>query len=180
MLVSYFVLTAPPPHPGQPPLDGIQLRRERPANDVYLDLYRAIGGPLGWDLRTAMRPDDLRAFLDAPTSALFVLRRQRDAVGLCEFDGIGQDEVELVHFGIVAALRGRGLGRWFLAMALNRIWRHAPGHVWLHTDAQDSPAAVPLYTSLGFRLEGQREEPLDRIGLLPPPWRDPLRSARTG
>lgn len=180
VLVSYHVLTAPPPHPGQPPLAGIELRRERPPTPVYLHLYRAIGEPLGWDLRTTTAEHTLRAFLDAPTTAVFVLRHHGRPVGLTEFDGVGTDEVELVHAGILAELRGQGLGRWFLAMALNRIWRRAPGHVWLHTDAHDSPAAAPLYRSLGFRLEAQRDEPFDQIGHRPPPWRQPLRSGRTG
>lgn len=176
---SYFVLIAPPPHPGQPPLDGIALRRERPAAGTYLDLYRAIAGPLGWHLRTTMTEAGLDAFLDAPTTVVMLLRRHGRSVGLREFDGVGGDEVELVHAGLLAELRGRGLARWFLAMALSRIWRRAPGHVWLPADPHDDPAAAPLYRSFGFRLEGVREDPFDRIGQLPPPWRQELRSART-
>lgn len=58
--------------------------------------------------------------------------------------------VEVAYFGIVPAFQGQGLGGHLLTHALRRGFELAP-RVWLHTNTQDSRAALPNYKARGLR-----------------------------
>jgi GNAT superfamily N-acetyltransferase len=60
------------------------------------------------------------------------------------------DSVELAYFGLLPAFHGRGLGGHLLTHALRRGLELAP-RVWLHTNTQDGPAALPNYLARGLR-----------------------------
>jgi GNAT superfamily N-acetyltransferase len=53
---------------------------------------------------------------------------------------------------------GRGLGKFFLQWALDKAWGYAPGRLWLHTDTEDHPAALPLYVKMGFTVYKEEVE----------------------
>jgi ribosomal protein S18 acetylase RimI-like enzyme len=83
-----------------------------------------------------------------------------EAIGLCEFDRGGFPEIELKNFGIVPQMQGRGFGRRLLSTALAHEWATGLQRVWLHTDNWDHPAAIHLYSNLGFRVFQERDEPV--------------------
>jgi ribosomal protein S18 acetylase RimI-like enzyme len=92
---------------------------------------------------------------------IYVLRNPAgQSLGLCEFDRSSFPEVELKNFGIAPEAQGRGLGRHLLAAALVREWQSGLQRIWLHTDNWDHPAAMRLYSSLGFRVFEERDEPV--------------------
>lgn len=131
----------------------LDLRRVVPAADAYLGLYRAVGDSVGWDARWKMTPAALAAILAAPTTDMVWLYDDERPVGLCEFDAAdaGEPGIELVHFGLVPAARGRGLGPSFLRQALALIWEtRRPGRIWLHTDTEDDRRALGVYRAAGF------------------------------
>lgn len=82
------------------------------------------------------------------------------SLGLCEFDRSGFPDVELKNFGIITEAQGHGLGRELLAAAASEEWLAGPTRIWPHTDSWDHPAAIGLYSSLGFRLFEERDEPV--------------------
>ncbi|ESX89341.1 GNAT family N-acetyltransferase [Mesorhizobium sp. M0761] len=129
---------------------------ERLDSAAYIDLYRAVGEPVQWDQRLRMPAEDLERLLALPSTHIHVLRVEGEAAGLCEFNGVGQPEVELVHFGLVPAFQGRRLGPFLLDQALRAIWSRAPQRVWLHTDTYDHPAAQSVYRRAGFKAYAQR------------------------
>ncbi|MER8896338.1 GNAT family N-acetyltransferase [Mesorhizobium sp. M0676] len=131
---------------------------ERLDSAAYIDLYRAVGEPVQWDQRLRMPAEDLELLLALPSTHIHVLRVEGEAAGLCEFNGVGQPEVELVHFGLVPAFQGRRLGPFLLDQALRAIWSRAPQKVWLHTDTYDHPAAQLVYRRAGFKPYVQRME----------------------
>ncbi|MEO3997736.1 GNAT family N-acetyltransferase [Mesorhizobium sp. CAU 1732] len=152
LMVTYLEMTAPPSSLPQPlPAVQVTTAREILANDDYLALYSAIGAALQWDSRLRMPQDALAELLSQSSTHLHVLRQNDVAIGLAEFVEVGTPDVELVHFGLVSTAHGRGLGKFFLDQALRAIWLHAPARLWLHTDTNDSPAAIPLYTKAGFQ-----------------------------
>jgi ribosomal protein S18 acetylase RimI-like enzyme len=123
-----------------------------------MDLYRRVGGPLGWDTRFMMTTKALSDLLQSDISVLYVLRENAGAVGMCEFERQANDNVELKHFGLVPEAQGRGLGLALLTNSLKLEWQGKTKRVWLHTDDCDSPAAQPTYEKAGFTIFDRRLE----------------------
>jgi GNAT superfamily N-acetyltransferase len=63
--------------------------------------------------------------------------------------------VEIVYFGLVQALHGRGLGRALLTHAVREAAAMGASRVWLHTCTLDGPAALPNYRARGFCVIGE-------------------------
>ncbi|MBX3584378.1 MAG: GNAT family N-acetyltransferase [Rhizobiaceae bacterium] len=153
LFVTYMEQVAPPDgSPLSPPLDAVSFAREMPATETYLELYRAIGGPLMWDERLRMSDCELKHFLSSPSTALFILRQSGKPVGLCEFDGFAGREVELKHFGLTPEAQGKRLGPYLLDRAVRAVWLQNPDRIWLHTDTNDHPKAKSTYERSGFRV----------------------------
>ena len=159
LMVTYMEMTEPPSTaPKSLPHSSLVVERERLGRADYITLYRAVGEPLQWDQRLRSEPETLDRLLADPSTHIHVLRLNGDAIGFCEFAGVGEPEVELVHFGLVPAAQGKGFGPYLLDHALRQSWRHSPNRIWLHTDTNDHPNAVPVYSKAGFRLFLQRIE----------------------
>ena len=160
LLVTYLEMNAPPRGPElSPPLGTVIVEREAPDATTYLALYRAIGAPLHWDQRSRMASDELQGFLTGPATRLYVLRLADRSVGMCEFDRVGEPDVELTHFGLIPDFQGQRLGPYLLDRALRSIWA-SPGtrRIWLHTDTYDHPKALSVYQRAGFQTYDQRVE----------------------
>ena len=159
LLVTYMEMSAPPQGaPRASPLPGALVARERLDTSSYLDLYRAVGGPVQWDQRLQMAEGELETLLADDATNIHVLRLDGEAGGFCEFNHVGQPAVELVHFGLVPAFQGKRLGPFLLDRSLRAAWSHRPERVWLHTDTHDHPAAQPVYGRAGFKPYAQRIE----------------------
>jgi GNAT superfamily N-acetyltransferase len=151
LLATYMEMVAPPGGvPIAAPVAGASISLERLAVERYLELYRRVGEPVQWDSRLRMPVTELSRWLDAPSICIHVLRLDGHAVGLCEFDGIGASDVELVHFGLDPAFHGQGFGSFLLDSSLRWCWSHTPNRIWLRTDTNDDPAAVHVYEKAGF------------------------------
>jgi len=163
--VSYLELTTPPPRQAAvsaaTAAGAAAIALERLHRAEYLALYRRVGEQVRWDQRLLMPVDELDVLLAGDRLSIYVLRNAAgEAIGLCEFDRGGFPDVELKNFGVAPGMQGHGLGRDLLATALAREWETGLQRVWLHTDTWDHPAARPLYSSLGFRLFEERDEPV--------------------
>lgn len=58
-------------------------------------------------------------------------------------------ELEVVYFGVVQAMRGRGLGQVLLTRAFERAMHHGTGRIRAAVDSRNAPA-LGLYRKLGF------------------------------
>ncbi|WP_292469832.1 GNAT family N-acetyltransferase [Mesorhizobium sp.] len=101
---------------------------------------------------------ELETLLASASTHIHVLRVDGEAAGFCEFNDVGQQAIELVHFGLVPAFQGRRLGPFLLDQALRAAWLHQPERLWLHTDTYDHPAAQSVYGRAGFKAYEQRME----------------------
>jgi GNAT superfamily N-acetyltransferase len=148
--VTYMELRGSP----APPIDQCgseRIAREHLSLRDYLTLYRNVGEPLRWDQRLLMPECELRALLEGKALNIYVLRdQQRNALGLCEFDRSEFPEIELKNFGLIPGAQRRGLGPWFLKIALLEEWNSGAKRIWLHTDTWDHPAAIRVYERAGF------------------------------
>lgn len=91
------------------PAAGASVALERLDSASYISLYRAVGEPVQWDQRLRMAADDLERLLALPSTHIHVLRVEGVAAGLCEFNGVGQPDVELVHFGLFPGPQARAV-----------------------------------------------------------------------
>ncbi len=111
-----------------------------------------------WDTRLKMPKTALEDWLKSPRSLILILRNAGEPIGLCEFDGVGTPEIELVHFGLLPTAQGKRFGKYFLSIALQEAWSRSPKRIWLHTDTNDHPHARAVYESAGFHAYDQRLE----------------------
>lgn len=159
LFVTYMEQVVPPDGPSlRSPDESASIVKERPDPDSYIQLNRAIGAPLQWDERLRVSRDELVGFLTNPSTAIYVLRHEGRAIGLCEFAGLGERDVELKHFGLILEFQGRRLGSYLLDAALRAVWSHGPDRVWLHTDTHDHPKAKAVYERSGFKTYAQAWE----------------------
>jgi ribosomal protein S18 acetylase RimI-like enzyme len=158
--VSYLELRTAPGHQAAES-GAAMIALERLATEDYLALYRRVGAQVRWDQRLQIPLPELESLLAGNDLRIYVLRSaDGSGLGLCEFDRSGFPDIELKNFGVVPEAQGRGLGRRLLATALAREWETGLQRVWLHTDSWDHPAAMRLYSSLGFRVFEERDEPV--------------------
>ena len=169
-VVTYLERFEPPAGPRADLPEGYALLTvEAPDADAYIALYRRIGQEWLWFSRAVMPREALAALLAAPSTELLFLMRGDEPMGLCEIQRSG-DDVEIAMFGVVPEATGAGVGKAFMAAALERIWTEGTRRVWLHTCTFDHPAAVHFYRRMGFTpykfaIEVARDPRLD--GLLP-------------
>ncbi|RJT32128.1 GNAT family N-acetyltransferase [Mesorhizobium waimense] len=159
LLVTYMEMTAPPSGDAfAAPAPGAMVARETLDIDGYVSLYRAVGEPVQWDQRLRMGSGELERLLALASTHTHVLRVDGEAAGLCEFNGVGQAEVELTHFGLIPAFQGGKLGPFLLDRSLRAAWSHRPRRLWLHTDTYDHPGAQSVYRRAGFKPYAQLME----------------------
>lgn len=159
LLVSYFEMTeAPSFEPLANPSASAAVEEESLSTTDYLGLYRAVGEPVQWDQRLRLQLSELESILNSEHTNQFVLRFSGQPVGLCEFDRTGFPDIELVNFGLIPFMQGRGLGSFLLDFSLRIMWQYQPNRIWLHTDTNDHPNAIPTYVRFGFREYMKRYE----------------------
>lgn len=162
--ITYLEMTARPsrhvPMPTRPRLALIKAEEMPPA--FYRWLYEQVGKDHHWFLRRAMDDDALKAVIHAETTAIHVLYANGSPAGFFELDTSRMpEEVELAYFGLTRDFTGIGLGRWFLATAIQAAWDYKPSRVTVHTNTLDHPAALPLYQKMGFTPVGVGEEEIE-------------------
>ncbi len=138
-------LTVTRPHRG-----GMLLRLEEPSLDFYRFLYESVGDPR--PARDRLSLDDTRLFelLGDPLVEVFVLFLGGAPAGFFELDRRTEGEVELVHMGLLPPFRGRGLGKYLLATAVETAWDEEPERVWVSTTSDGNPRSLLLYQWAGF------------------------------
>lgn len=152
-IVTCLEMTSPPP-PAPPVRSALKLERWAPPIGLerYRALFRSIGAPWLWRGRLVMAEAELAATLGAPTTQLHVAtRRDGAAQGIIELDFATPGACEIVYFGLVPEMTGRGHGKWLMAHALRLAWAPGISRVWLHSCDLDSPAALGFYQRHGFR-----------------------------
>lgn len=147
--------------------------------DRFLDLYRRVGDQLGWFDRLMMPESELRAILSDPNRQFGVLRDPAgDEAGLVEICRHAPNDTEFVYFGLFPECVGMGVGR----SVFSRLLLHAleiteeGGRIRLSTCEWDSPAALPFYQRMGFRIVSE-DVKQQRI---PPGIRVPPQRSRSG
>ena len=159
LFVTYLEMLDPPKGAAlAAPLPAVTIGRERLGPPTYLELYRSVGGPWQWDQRLLMPHGELHAVLEKPSTHVYVLRVGGHAAGFCEFERVGEPDIELMNFGLVPDAQGKKFGPFLLDHALRQVWSQETRRIWLHTDTNDHPKAIATYERAGFRIYMARME----------------------
>ncbi|GBQ69929.1 acetyltransferase [Ameyamaea chiangmaiensis NBRC 103196] len=123
-----------------------------PGVALYRDLYGTVGHDYCWWLRQTLADADLAALLALPEIGLYVLYDDDRIAGFFELDERIRGSVNLAYFGLMPSAIGRGVGRAFLAAAVDAAWSSAPVVVRVNTCTADHPRALGTYCAAGFRI----------------------------
>lgn len=150
VVTSLEMRARPTPRPLAPA--PLRLARWRdPPPDRYRALFRRVGAPWLWFSRLLLDDESLFAIIADPAVQVHaVLDRAGIEVGLLELDFRVTGNCELVFFGLVPELTGKGLGRWLMGHALALAWAPGIARTWVHTCTLDHPSALGFYRAQGF------------------------------
>ena len=122
-----------------------------PTVEQYRDLFCLIGARWLWFSRLIMEDSELESIIRDRNVELFeAVDSDRRTVGMLELDFREAGACELAFVGLIPELSGRGHGRWLLAEAVSRAWRHGVARVHVHTCSLDHPAALAAYRRAEF------------------------------
>ena len=151
--------------------DATLVRAEIPLPELNRFLYTAVGGDWWWTSRLDWTYGQWMAWLDRPEVETHVASVAGTPVGYGELERQPGGDVEIVYFGLVPRVIGRGLGGWLLTRVIERAWE-LPGtnRVWVHTCSLDGPNARANYVARGMELFDTTTEWVDITGGPPGPW----------
>lgn len=171
--IRYFEMNDPDrfrPVPGPRPAGYGLHRVPEPFPPLNRFFYTAIGGDWHWTDRLPWTLADWMAFLGRPGVETWVGTWEGIPCGYFELDQSDESGVELAYFGLLAAARGKGLGKALLSDAIARAWEKKPSRVWVHTCSLDHPHAAANYAARGFREFKVTASEKDVPEKTPGPW----------
>jgi GNAT superfamily N-acetyltransferase len=132
----------------RPSLDGLEIVRVEPADGALSRwFYLRVGEPHNWTDHLHRSAGDWQTWAEGVETWVATVAGERAGYYELREDG---ESVELAYFGLLAEFHGQGLGGYLLTQALRRALEIAP-RVWLHTNTQDGPAALPNYLARGLK-----------------------------
>ena len=131
---------ATPPH-----RSGVLLRVSEPAPSFYRFLMERLAAP-----PPDVADDALAERMVDEGYDVYVLYLGGVPAASFELDRREPSEIELVRFGVVEGFRGRGLGKYLLAHAVDTAWQHGPERVWVRSSNRDDPRRILLLQWAGF------------------------------
>jgi GNAT superfamily N-acetyltransferase len=133
---------------GPPRIEGVEVARaEPPDGELNRWFYVEVGTPHNWIDNLGRSEAEWQAWAERVETWVATVEGRRAGYYELRVDG---ESVEVAYFGVLAAYQGAGLGGFLLTHALRRGFELAP-RVWLHTNTQDGPAALPNYEARGLR-----------------------------
>ncbi|WP_344393669.1 GNAT family N-acetyltransferase [Streptomyces vastus] len=147
--------------PAAEPAGDIRIvRSEVPSPEFSRFLYTSVGGDIHWTDRLGWTYAQWQEDLERPGVETWVAYERGTPAGYVQLQGQAEGVVEIVHFGLIPAFRGRRIGGHLLSYGVARAWDLAerwPGRpptkrVWLHTCSKDGEHAMDNYLRRGFRL----------------------------
>ena len=137
---------------------GLAFREVRDATESFR-LYRDVGSSWEWVDRLSWSMDQWENWVNRSEVITWRVFFEDREAGYVEVERQDEGSVEIVYFGLLPEMIGKGLGGGMLTLAVERAWGlEGTKRVWLHTCTEDHPAAKGNYEKRGFRLFRVEEE----------------------
>jgi GNAT superfamily N-acetyltransferase len=117
--------------------------------DEYLELYSSIGKEYNWLDRLVLPKDELSNIINQTKTHVYLLKENGQLAGWAEFV-LEREYAELLYFGLLSGFIGKGNGKAFLALSIEKAWELNPSWIQLNTCSLDHPNALNVYKSMGF------------------------------
>ena len=121
--------------------EGLELRA---VCDPVLNerLYREVGDGM-WVDRLLWKEEQWQQWVEREGLETYLVFYEGEEVGYVEFERQEGGSVEIVYFGLLPEMIGKGLGSAMLTMVVERIWgMEETARVWLHTCTEDHPLSL--------------------------------------
>lgn len=150
--VWYLEMFRPPSIAPLQPIDpAIEIVRvQEPSVRFYRYLYESVGGNWLWCSRRLLSDHELKDLISMPTVDIRVLWHGGVPIGYAEIDFRAVDDVELVYFGLMPEVIGRGHGPYLLDWTIRHAFASGATRFWVHTCDLDHPRARSVYEKCGF------------------------------
>lgn len=125
---------------------------KKPNVEWYIDSYRTIGRDYIWNYRPGQTIEDIRNIIQSDNCEIYTLCKGDAAIGMAELDVSDPKNIEIVHFGLIPAFVGQGIGQKFLLQIITMLWARQPDRIWLSTCGLDHPQAISFYQNAGFMI----------------------------
>ncbi|WP_210579373.1 GNAT family N-acetyltransferase [Streptomyces sp. GESEQ-4] len=153
------------------------VRADIPSPEFSRFLYTSVGGDVRWTDLLGWTYAQWQEHLDRPGVETWVAYDRGTPAGYVELVPQDDGAVEIEHFGLIPAFRGRRIGGYLLSYGTARAWDLAdrwPGRaptkrVWLHTCSKDGEFAMDNYQRRGFKLFDTKVEEEPAVAA-PGPW----------
>ena len=126
-----------------------------PTDDAAINtqFYREVGGDWQWVDRVNWTDNQWEKWVSRENLRTWVAHLGAEAAGYVEMEIQEGGNIEIVYFGLLPLMIGKGIGGGVLSLAIREAWKiKGTQRVWLHTCSEDHPHALGNYEKRGFRL----------------------------
>ncbi|MBT4798689.1 MAG: GNAT family N-acetyltransferase [Verrucomicrobia bacterium] len=126
-----------------------------PTDDAAINtqFYREVGGDWQWVDRLNWTDNQWEKWVSRENLRTWIARLGTEAAGYVEMEIQEGGNIEIVYFGLLPLMIGKGIGGGVLSLAIREAWKiKGTQRVWLHTCSEDHPHALGNYEKRGFRL----------------------------
>ena len=126
-----------------------------PTDDAAINtqFYREVGGDWQWVDRLNWTDNQWEKWVSRENLRTWVAHLGAEAAGYVEMEIQEGGNIEIVYFGLLPLMIGKGIGGGMLSLAVQEAWKiKGTKRVWLHTCSEDHPHALGNYEKRGFRL----------------------------
>jgi GNAT superfamily N-acetyltransferase len=115
--------------------------------------YREVGGNWQWIDRLDWTDSQWKKWVNRENLKTWVAHLGGEEAGYVEMEIQKGGSIEIVYFGLLPLMIGKGIGGGMLSLAVQKAWKiDGTQRVWLHTCSEDHPHALGNYEKRGFRL----------------------------
>ncbi|MDB4397580.1 GNAT family N-acetyltransferase [Akkermansiaceae bacterium] len=126
-----------------------------PTDDTAINtqFYREVGGDWQWVDRLNWTDNQWEKWVSRENLRTWIAHLGAEAAGYVEMEIQEGGNIEIVYFGLLPLMIGKGIGGGVLSLAIREAWKiKGTQRVWLHTCSEDHPHALGNYEKRGFRL----------------------------
>lgn len=117
----------------------------------YREYYHRVGEKYFWLDRLVMPDEELFQKINNENIDIYIFKMNNEAAGFIEYI-LDKDYTEVLYFGLFPEFIGKGYGKYFLEIAIEKAWSYDPTWIQLNTCTLDHPNALPNYLKAGFKI----------------------------